>query len=96
MTIKGQGYSLILVQVTQIQYFQTFFSLETAGSTEAKFYVQTSWDRCSNDPDHMTKMAAMPIYGKNLKKSSFLNQKDDDLETWYAASGTQVLPNLFK
>ena len=25
---------------------------------------------CSNDPDHMTKMAAMPIYGKNLKKSS--------------------------
>ena len=25
---------------------------------------------CSNDPGHMTKMAAMPIYGKNLKKSS--------------------------
>ena len=24
----------------------------------------------SNDPGHMTKMAAMPIYGKNLKKSS--------------------------
>ena len=25
---------------------------------------------CSNGPGHMTKMAAMPIYGKNLKKIS--------------------------
>ena len=25
---------------------------------------------CSNGPGHMTKMAAMPIYSKNLKKSS--------------------------
>ena len=24
------------------------------------------------------------------------NQKPDDLETWYVASGAQVLPNLFK
>ena len=24
----------------------------------------------TNELDHMTKMAAMPIYGKNLKKSS--------------------------
>ena len=32
----------------------------------------------------MTKMAAMPIYGKNLL---LWNQKSDDLETWYAASG---------
>ena len=32
----------------------------------------------------MTKMAAMPIYGKNLKESIW-NQKADDLETWYAA-----------
>ena len=24
----------------------------------------------TNEFDHMTKMAAMPIYGKNLKKSS--------------------------
>ena len=26
---------------------------------------------CSNGPGHMTKMAAMPIYGKNLKKKKF-------------------------
>ena len=52
---------------------------------------------CSNGPGHMTKMAAMPIYGKNLKKNLLLrNQKADDLETWYAALGAQVLPSLFK
>ena len=30
---------------------------------------------CSKGPGHMTKMAAMPIYGKNLKKSSSLEPK---------------------
>ena len=44
----------------------------------------------------MTKMAAMPIYGKNLKKFLLRNQKADDLETWYALSGAQVLPSLLK
>ena len=36
--------------------------------------MQLLWDGgmkvCSNGPGHMTKMVAMPIYGKNLKKSS--------------------------
>ena len=46
----------------------------------------------------MTKMAAMPVYmyGKNLKKFFLRNQKPDDLETCYAASGARVLPSLFK
>ena len=45
-----------------------------------------------NSPAHMTKMATMPIYLKNL----FLwNQRADDLETWYAASGARELPSLF-
>ena len=48
---------------------------------------------CSNSPGHMTKMAAMPIYGKN---HLLWNQKADDLETWYAALGACVLPNLLK
>ena len=48
---------------------------------------------CSNVPGHMTKMASRPIYGKNLKNFLLWNQEADDLET---ASGTQVLPNLFK
>ena len=43
----------------------------------------------------MTKMAAMPIYGKNLK-NLLRNQKAYDLETWYVSSGDQVLPSLFK
>ena len=30
---------------------------------------------CSNGPGHMTKMAAMPIYGKNLKKIFFSGTK---------------------
>ena len=31
---------------------------------------------CSNGPGHRTKMAAMAIYGKNLKKSSSPEPKD--------------------
>ena len=46
---------------------------------------------CSNGPGHMTKIAAMPIYGKNLQ-----NQKADDLGTWYVAYGMWGLPSLLK
>ena len=41
----------------------------------------------------MTNMATMPIYNKNLL---FWNQNANDLESWYAASGIQVLPSLCK
>ena len=51
---------------------------------------------CSNGPGHMTKKAAMPIYGKNLKNFLLRNQKAYDLDTWYVALGARVLPNLFK
>ena len=44
----------------------------------------------------MTQMAAMPIYGKNLQNILLRNPKASDLETWYAASGAQVLSSLFK
>ena len=44
----------------------------------------------------MTKMAAMPIYGKNLKNLLLRNQKTGDLETWYATLGARVLPDVFK
>ena len=46
------------------------FSSETALPIKAKFYVEPPWEGgtkvCINDPGHMTKMAAMTIYGKNL------------------------------
>ena len=42
----------------------------------AKFNVDPPWDGgtkvCSNGTGHMTKMAAMPIYGENMKNSSSL------------------------
>ena len=42
-----------------------------------------------NGQSHMTKMAAMPIYGKNLKNLLLQNQKSYDLETWHVSLGTQ-------
>ena len=54
--------------------FSNIFSSETAWPIRAKFYDEPPWEGgtkvCINGPGHMTKMAAMPIYGKNLKKSS--------------------------
>ena len=61
--------------------------------------MESPWDEemkaSSNCLGHMTKMATMPIYGKNMVKSS-LEPKADDLESWYAAWGTRVLLSLFK
>ena len=46
------------------------FSSETALPIKAKFYVEPPWEGGTkvyiNGPGHMTKMATMPIYGKNL------------------------------
>ena len=65
-----------------------------------KFHMELLWDGgtkvSSNGPGHITKMAAMSIYGKNLINLLLRNPKADDLETWYAASGARVLPRLFK
>ena len=50
------------------------FSSETAWPIKAIFFVEPPSEGgtkvCINSLGHMTKMAAMPIYGKNLKKSS--------------------------
>ena len=54
--------------------FSNFFSSETTAPIEAKFHVEHPGDGgrkvCSNGPGHMTEMTAIPIYVKNLKKSS--------------------------
>ena len=44
----------------------------------------------------MDKIAAMLIYGKNLKNLLPRNQKADDLESWYESSAAPVLPSLLK
>ena len=50
-----------------------------------------------NCPGHMTKMAAMPIYGKNFLKNLLLrNHKSYDLETWHVASVTLAKQSLYK
>ena len=45
-------------------------SSETNGPIKAKFLLEPPWDEgtkvCSNGPGHMTSMAAISIYGKNL------------------------------
>ena len=70
MNIKGQGHSLTFVQGQSDSKFSNFFSLETPMPIEAKFYVEPPMDEAmkgnTNGLCHMTKMAAMPIYGKNL------------------------------
>ena len=49
-------------------------SSETTGPTKVKFHMEPSWDGgtkvCLIGPGHVSKMAAMPIYGKDLKKFS--------------------------
>ena len=56
------------------QCSKIFFS-ETPGPIKAKFYVEPPWVGgtifCSQHLGHMTKMAAMPIYGKNPSKIFF-------------------------
>ena len=64
----------VCMYVVCMSTFSNIFSSETTGPIEAKFHTEPHWDGgtkvCSNGPSHMTKMAAMPIYGKNFKKSS--------------------------
>ena len=55
--------------------FSKDFSSETTGPISIKFHMQPL-DRggkkvCIFRPGHLTKMAVMPIYGKNLKKIFF-------------------------
>ena len=54
--------------------FSNIFFSETAWSINAKFHVKPPLEVGTkvyiNGTGHMTKMAAMPIYGKNLEKIS--------------------------
>ena len=52
---------------------------------------------CKHNPGHMTKMAAMPIYGKkHLKNVLLQNRLADFQKTWYVASGTPANHSLYK
>ena len=81
--------------------FSKIFFSETAWPIKAKFYMKHLWEGGTNvfinNPGHMTKMAAMPIYGKNPSKFFFSrNHWTDFNETWHEASGTGVLQCVYK
>ena len=65
------------VRLSSVRPFtiSNIFSSETAWPIIAKFYVEPPWEGGTkvyiNGPGHMTKMAAMPIYGKNPSKIFF-------------------------
>ena len=74
MSIKGQGHSLTLVKGHSDFNVKICFSQKQLGNLERKIHMK-AWGRkgmkiYTNELGHMTNMAAMPIYGKNLKKSS--------------------------
>ena len=58
--------------VVVVNYFK--YVLISAWPIKAKFHVETPKEGGTkvyiNGPGHMTKMAATPIYGKNLQKYS--------------------------
>ena len=95
------GYPLSGVRRHRPSTISNVFSSETAWPIKAKFHVEPPWEGgtkvCINCPGHMTKMAAMPIYGKNLKKNLlFRNRWTDFHKTWYVASVTPAHHSLYK
>ena len=82
MSIKGQGHSLTLFKGHSDFNVKTCFSQKQLGNLERKIHMK-AWGRkgmkiYTNELGHMTNMAAMPIYGKNLKKSS----SPEPLDRW--------------
>ena len=64
-------------------------------ANRAQVYMEPPWEGGKkvyiNGLGHMTKMAAMSIYGKNLKNLLLQDQKSHDLETWHVSFGSQAL-----
>ena len=62
-----------VVGVPSSTYFEHL--LRNAEPIKAKFYMESHWDKrtkvCSNDPRHVTKIAAMPIYDRKPSKIFF-------------------------
>ena len=72
--------------------FSNVFSSETARPIKVKFYMEPPWEGGTNvyinNPGHMTKMAAMPIYGQNLYK--FSSPEPEVLCSWNLACSIRV------
>ena len=74
LTPKGQGHIVTFAKGHHPATFSKAFFYETTGPIATKVHMQPPGIVCNNkdtfSPGNMTKMASMPIYGKNLKKSS--------------------------
>ena len=73
MSIKGQAHSWTLVKGHSDFKVKTCFFSKTVGRFGSKLHMK-AWGGIgmkiyTNELGRMTNMAAMPIYGKNLKKS---------------------------
>ena len=68
--MKGQGHSLILVKGHSDFKVKTCCSQEQFGNLEPKVHMKANGRMgmkiYTNELGHMTKIAAMSIYGKNL------------------------------
>ena len=67
MNINSQGHLLTFVEGHSESTFSNVFCLETGKPIEDKFYMEPPWDEGmkinANGLCHMTKIAAMLIYG---------------------------------
>ena len=92
MSAKGQGQSLTFVQGHSV--FNNFKHLLRNHWTD---WSQIS---CGASMGWLNKIIfrwpPCPCKVKTFKNLLVRNTKVDDLEPWYATSGTRVLPNLFK
>ena len=74
MSVKGQGHSLTLVIRSLRFESSNLFVAETVKPFGTKAHMKAKGRMgmkiYTNELGHMTNMATMPIYGKNLKKSS--------------------------
>ena len=66
---------LSVIRLRRPSTISKIFSSETTGPIKAKLHVEHPLEKGTkvyiNDLGHMTKMAAMPIYGKNHKRIFF-------------------------
>ena len=72
--------------------FLNFFS----SVTTAKFHVESPWDGGMKAFFTWSRWPPSPYMVKSFKNLLLWNLKADNLETWFAASHTRVLPSLFK
>ena len=71
MSTRGQGQCLTFVQGHSDLYFQTASAANPLCPVEARFHVELLWIESTKICSDMTKMATMPIYGKNPLKIFF-------------------------